>query len=140
MNIMGHKKQDGRLKTDDSYRSVPVPFRLAKQLLQHKTRQQQKFKDSVKMNRRGLKWSENGYMFLCKTYTPFVSTNLAKPLRQICDKYGLERFAPYALRRSFITMCNYNGMPATTLAEIMGHSTIETTFRFYSKITDQMKQ
>ena len=37
-------------------------------------------------------------------------------------------------------MCNYNGMPATTLAEIMGHSTIEMTFRFYSKITDQMKQ
>ena len=31
-------------------------------------------------------------------------------------------------------------MPATTLAEIMGHSTIEITFRFYSKITDQMKQ
>ena len=73
------------------------------------------------MKRKGRRWSENEYIFLCRTYTPYVSDSLVDPLIKICDKYGLERFSPYALRRTFATWCNYNGMSETTLTEIMGH-------------------
>lgn len=82
MNVIGHKKQDDGLKTDTSYRSVPVPLRLVNQLLQHKERQKQRFKNSVKMKRKGRKWSENEYIFLCRTYTPYVSDSLDDLLKK----------------------------------------------------------
>lgn len=122
MNKVGYKKQDDTLKTDDSYRCVPVTPRLEKQLFKHKENQKQRFKNSTKMKKKGKKWAENEYMFLGRCYEPYVPESLPKPLRQLCDKYGLERFAPYALRRSFATWCFENGMSETTLTEIMGHS------------------
>lgn len=139
MNIVSYKKQDGTLKTDDSYRCIPINSRLEKQLLKHKKNQKQKFKNSTKMKQRGKKWSENEYMFLGRCYTPYTSESLDKPLRKICDKYNLERFSPYALRRSFATWCFANGMSETTLTEIMGHSSFQTTHKFYVNITKKIK-
>ena len=139
MNKIGYKKQDDTLKTDDSYRCVPVNPRLANQLFKHKENQKQRLKSSIKMKKKGKKWSENEYMFLSRYYKPYIPESLPKPLRQLCDKYELERFSPYALRRSFATWCFENGMSETTLTEIMGHSTFETTHKFYVRVTKKTK-
>ena len=140
MEKIGFKRQDDTLKTDKSYRSVYIPSELVNQLLKHKENQKQRLKNSIKMKKKGKKWSENEYMFLSRYYKPYVPESLPKPLRQLCDKYGLERFAPYALRRSFATWCFEKGMSETILAETMGHSSFETTHKYYVRVTERAKQ
>ena len=137
---IGTERIDDTLKTDTSYRSIPISDRLIEQLLKHKENQKQRFRSSIKMKKKGRKWSENEYMFLSRTFKPYAPDTLSSALPELCDKYELERISPYGLRRSFATKCFESGVSETVLMEIMGHSTFQTTHQFYLQISDKVKQ
>ena len=132
--IIGHTRGDGRLKTPESYRTIPLNDRLKRRLLEHREKQQQLFKIYKK------KWNENEYMFLNQYRKPFVPENLSDNMRKFIKKYELERMTPYGLRHSFASFCSEKGMDQLVLMKIMGHSDFNTTQKYYISISNKRKK
>lgn len=132
--VIGHKRADGRLKTPESYRSIPLNFRLKRRLLEHKEKQKELFKVYHK------KWSENSYMFLNNIRKPYVPEKLSDNMRNFIDKYNLEHMTPYGLRHSFATFCSEQGMEQIVLMRLMGHSDFNTTQKYYICVSSKRKK
>lgn len=57
---IGHERKDDRLKTEESYRKIPINDRLMNNLLKHKEEQKLLFKNSRAIKKRNRKWAEKG--------------------------------------------------------------------------------
>lgn len=123
MEKIGLIRNDGTLKTENSYRKVPLSLypRLKQLLLEHKEKQQAIFKKSRAIKDKHRVWSEDEYVFLGRNYHPYVAESLAHGLQKIRDKYELEHVTPYGLRKSFASYWAEKGMKDTVLQAIMGH-------------------
>lgn len=121
-NIIGREKRLDKLKTDDSYRTVPMNPRLKQALLKHREEQKQRFKNSIKMKKKHRYWHEKEYVCLSKTYTPYLSCSLAKGMRGFCKKYNLKKVVPYSLRASFATINAERKVDKLALKTAMGHA------------------
>ena len=140
MEVIGHERRDDTLKNSQSYRRIPLTSRLKNILLKHKEIQHQTFKTSKAIKSQGRKWSENEYMFLNKSYRPFVTDTISSAMPKLCEKLGLEKITPYVLRHSFATFCFEQGMSEAVLMRLMGHSSMETTHKYYIRVTKKVKQ
>ncbi len=132
--IIAHIREYDTLKTDESYRKVPVHPRYRDILLKHKENQKELFK---KLH---LKWSEHTPIFLNRYHKPYVPENLAKPLRIFREKYKLEYLTPYGLRHSFATFLSEQGMRDIVLMKLMGHADFGTTQKYYIFVSDTRKK
>lgn len=137
---VGHDRRKDGLKTDTSYRSTKIPDRLISVLMKHKEEQKERFKNSIKMNKKKQRWSENEFVFLSRTFRPYVSDSLPKGLREIRKKYNLEKVTPYGLRHSFATFCSEKKMEPIVLSRIMGHSGTNMLNSVYIHVTDKRKE
>ncbi len=133
-NIIGHQRSDGRLKTPESYRRIPLNPRLKRRLLEHKEKQKKLFKYY------GMKWNENCYMFLNQYRKPYIPENLSDSMKSFIKKYQLEHMTPYGLRHSFATFCSEQGMDQIVLMRLMGHSNFDTTQKYYICVSSKRKQ
>lgn len=68
------------------------------------------------------------------------SANVNADIAKICDKAGIERIAAHAFRDLFATRCAEAKMPPETLKEIMGHTDIKMTYKYYIHVMDEQKQ
>ena len=66
MRIIGHEYRDDNLKTDESYRVIPIAPRLKDMLVKFKNEKMEICKKS------GKKWNESDYVFLNTEGTPYV--------------------------------------------------------------------
>lgn len=139
-NKIGHERRDDRLKTEESYRSIPINNKFAEKLLAHKEEQKKIFKTSKAIKNKNRKWTEDEYMFLSRTYMPYVSDTLSSALPKLCKKYNLEKVSPYVLRHSFATYCFEKGMKELTLMKIMAHASFETTHKYYIRVSKKIKE
>ncbi len=97
MQKIGNVRNNGTLKTDNSYRKIPlnIDHRLKQLLFEHKRKQQEIFKKSRAIKDKHRVWSEDEYVFLGRNYHPYVAESLAHGLQKIRNKYNLECVAPY---------------------------------------------
>lgn len=134
LNIIGHQRGDCDLKSDESYRDIPMHPRLKKLLLTIKAERMQQYKNL------GKKWREDDYVFLNQKDEPFISDSLSKKMPKFIKQYKLEHLTTYGLRHSFATLCSTLGMPPEVLHIIMGHSDFDTTRKYYIHITEERKR
>lgn len=134
-NVIGHESIDDGLKTDESYREIPMNKRLKKML------------EDIYNERKELRISQNKkfepekeYAFLNTEGGPFLPERLDKKLKAIMHKYNLEHMTVYGFRHSFATLMSENGMDKEVLREIMGHADFETTDFYYIFISDKRKK
>lgn len=134
-NVIGHESVDDGLKTDESYREIPMNSRLKKML------------EDIYNERKELRISQNKkfepekeYAFLNTEGGPFLPERLDKKLKSIMHKYNLEHMTVYGFRHSFATLMSENGMDKEVLREIMGHADFETTDFYYIFISDKRKK
>ena len=111
MKVIGHEYRDDSLKTEESYRTIPIAPRLKIMLIKLKEKKIQEYK------MQGKKWNNSEYVFLNTTGTPFVG-----------------------LRHSFATLNSEKGMDKEVLRELMGHSEFETTDFYYVHISEERKK
>lgn len=122
MDKIGNDRFDDTLKTDESYREIPLTLneRIKKLLLRHKEYQQELFKKARAIKDKHLKWNKEQYIFLSRTYKPYVPESLSQGLRNFRAKYNLKRVVtPYGLRRSFATYWAEKGMDDIFLQALM---------------------
>ena len=134
-NVIGHKYIDDDLKTDESYREIPMNGRLKSML--------QKIYDERKELRQKEKKifdPSKEHVFLNTIGTPYLPERLDKKLKSIIHKYRLEHMTVYGFRHSFATLMSENGMNKEVLREIMGHADFETTEFYYIYISEARKK
>lgn len=134
MNIIGHQCQDGDLKTEESYRSIPIAPRLRQMLINLKDEKLERYK------KEGKKWDESDYVFLNTIGGPFVPERLTTKMTKFIHRYKLEHMTVYGLRHSFATLNSEKGMDKEVLRELMGHAEFETTDFYYVHISEERKK
>lgn len=134
-NIIGHEYVDDELKTDESYREIPMSSRLKKMLQDiYNERKALREKEHKKFD------STKEHVFLNTIGTPYLPERLDKKLKSIITKYNLEHMTVYGFRRSFATLMSEKGMDKEVLSEIMGHADFQTTEFYYIFISDKRKK
>lgn len=132
--VIGHIRQYDRLKTDESYRKIPVHPRYRAILIKHRDNQKKLFKKLK------LEWSVHTPIFLNRYHKPYVPENLSKCLKKFREKYNLEYVTPYGLRHSFATFLSEQGMRDIVLMKLMGHADFGTTQKYYIFVSDMRKK
>lgn len=134
-NIIGHEYIDDDLKTDESYREIPMSSRLKKMLKAiYQERKELREKEHKKFD------PSKEHVFLNTVGTPYLPERLDKKLKSVIKKYNLEHMTVYGFRHSFATLMSENGMDKEVLREIMGHADFETTDFYYIYISDKRKK
>jgi len=134
-NIVGHEYIDDELKTDESYREIPMGIRLKKMFQDiYDERKSLREKEHKKFD------PSKEHVFLNTIGTPYLPERLDKKLKSIIHKYKLEHMTVYGFRHSFATFMSENGMDKEVLREIMGHADFETTDFYYIFISEERKK
>ena len=60
--------------------------------------------------------------------------NLRRNFRSLCDKADVPKDAFHSLRKACCTNLLEGGVAPHAVQKIMGHSSLETTIRYYSKV------
>lgn len=134
MKRIGWKKENGPLKTPESYRHLSIDLLIKDLLLKHKKKQKVEYKE------KGLSWSEKEYVFHNSTGTPFTPDILSKNFTKFVRRNNLPHIVKYGLRHSFASHCRNLGMSPEVLARLMGHTEYETTQKYYIHISSKQKK
>jgi len=82
----------------------------------------------------------DGYVFTTKSGQP-IDKHLDHIWRSALRKAGLRHRPSYQLRHTFASLCLQSGVAPGWLANVLGHSTLQTTFKHYARfIRDSTKE
>lgn len=79
---------------------------------------------------------ESDYIFLNDHGTPYEAGVFRRRLQRACKRAGVEQKPPYALRHYFGTKRAAAGLNQTVLAQVMGHTKLQTTSRYVAAVPD----
>jgi len=122
------------LKSDSSYRKIPINQNVINKLNIHKKTQKENklFYGPDYIDRNLIISKENGdYITPEKIYKEF------KSLLKIA---GLPDIRLHDLRHTYATLSLQEGVPAKVIQKTLGHASIQTTLDIYSHVTEQMYQ
>lgn len=74
----------------------------------------------------------DGYVFTTKSGQP-IDKHLDHVWRTALKKAGLRHRPSYQLRHTFASLCLESGVTPGWLANVLGHSTLQTTFKHYAR-------
>ena len=85
-------------------------------------------------------YEDNNLVFCQKDGKPLDPRNFIKIFKSIIKKAKLPEIRFHDLRHTFSTLSLEAGVPAKTIQDILGHSSISTTLDTYSHVTKQMQE
>ena len=80
------------------------------------------------------------FIFVNGHGTPYTAGTFRQRLERVCDRAGLPRRSPYALRHYFGTKQAGSGLNQTILAQVMGHTTVITTMRYVDEVPEYQQK
>lgn len=110
-------------KTKNSTRSIPLTKRCVLLLKELKIRQQ--------------KLSE--IVFCSKVGTHVSPRNYERTFQKICKKAGIDNCNTHTMRHSFATRLFEAGVPAKTISQLLGHSSVSFTLDTYTHVLPDTK-
>ena len=92
------------------------------------------------MKRQTEKHTSSTYIFLNGHGKPYTANIYRQRLERACERAGIEKRPPYALRHYFGTKRAGEGLNLAILAQVMGHGTVITTMRYVAKVPTYQQQ
>jgi integrase len=117
------------LKTKSSRRTIPIGEQTIQVLRDHNERQR------LQRIAAGNKWIDNGLIFTNNKGGPICASHMIQVFKRLLPP-GLPGIRFHDLRHSAASIMINNGIPATAVASILGHSKTSTTLNTYSHSTD----
>ncbi|MDX2378156.1 MAG: site-specific integrase [Acidimicrobiia bacterium] len=77
-------------------------------------------------------WPQTELMFPSPTGTLLDASNVRRDLKRICEAADVPVVGPNALRHSVASLLAYEGESPARVAQLLGHSTPATTWRYYT--------
>ena len=129
------KREGGSLVTTDtktfrSRRALNLPEQMMTTLLAHEQRQR------GERERRGARWSDNGFMFTTSRGSPIDQRNFYREFRRLCDQAELGHWHPHELRHSAASLMLALGVKLHVASQVLGHSSIRMTSNVYAHLLE----
>jgi integrase len=120
-----------KLKSKNSYRSIPVPKWLTAEITRHKKWHLTEMK----------KYSyKTELFFTSKKGGLYFENSVANMLKVFYRQVGVPYRSFHTYRHSFATLLSRNGVPIQTTSALLGHASIEDTAKYYINISDDEKR
>ncbi|WP_163554270.1 tyrosine-type recombinase/integrase [Candidatus Frankia alpina] len=121
-------------KTDRSHRKLPIPPRLVTILRRHRATQ------TAERTGLGDAWTETGLVFTSSVGTPLEPRNVNRRFEVLRRQADLPWLRLHDLRHAFASMLFAEGVPARTVMELLGHSTIQLTMNTYTHVMPETQR
>lgn len=118
-------------KSKCSNRTIPLSVEVVEELEKHKVRHQ------AEMMRRHY---DTNIIFSTDVGTYSSKSTIRKQLNKIYKEIGVPQHTFHSLRHTFATNLCRAGVPIERTSKLMGHSSIETTQKYYVKVNLEDKQ
>lgn len=123
----------GEPKTEKSKRVIPLLDEIIKMLEEHQKRQQIERQNSMGI------YQDSGFVLCNEIGEPLDPKTYQDFFKRMLKKAGLRDINFHALRHTFATRSLEKGIPAKTVSELLGHSSITITLDLYTHVTDELK-
>lgn len=121
-------------KSEKGKRSIPFPLWLYNEIMEAVKRSDEK-------KWAGSAWVENGLLFPSPNGQPQDRGYFAWNLKALCRRAGLPTyFTPYSLRYTYSSLLYLSGARDKTIADQMGHSSIDLTKDVYIEVFPMMQK
>lgn len=135
VRLYRNKPLVGPLKSDCSYRSLPIGADLVEVLERHRL-----WQDALKAQW-GSEWPSTGLIFTTMRGTVLDRHNVYRTMHRLCDQAGLSRFGTHSGRHTNLTNRCRDGQPIEVVAKYAGHSKPSVTQNIYRHVAqDEMRR
>ncbi|EGT4249726.1 TPA: site-specific integrase [Clostridioides difficile] len=124
---------EGKPKTKTSFRTVPIPSKLLKDIKEHK-----KFQLEEKL-KAGELYEDNDFMFATKLGNSIEPRNLVRNYTKSLEKANIEYRKFHALRHTYATRLFENGVQIKIIQVLLGHSSMKITSDTYTHVLPDEK-
>ena len=124
------------VKTENSYRVVPMLDKVVRILQEYKKKVQTEQEELAEL---GEGFKEDDFIFKTKYNHPITSEYLRKTCQGICESNNFRKVGIHELRHTFATRSIEAGIDLRVLQEILGHASYSTTADIYVHILGQVK-
>lgn len=124
------------VKTENSYRVVPMLDKVVKILQEYKKKVKAEQEELAEL---GEGFKEDDFIFKTKYNHPITSEYLRKTCQGICKSNNFRKVGIHELRHTFATRSIEAGIDLRVLQEILGHASYSTTADIYVHILGQVK-
>lgn len=124
----------GEPKTEKSKRTIPLLGELVSQLQKYKSEQ-----EIEKQNSYGA-YQDQGFVLCNELGQPLDPKTYQDFFKRMLKKAGIRDINFHGLRHTFATRALEKGIPAKTVSELLGHSTITITLDLYTHVTEDLKR
>ena len=124
------------VKTENSYRVVPMLDKVVRILQEYKEKVQAEQEELAEL---GEGFKEDDFIFKTKYNHPITSEYLRKTCQGICKSNNFRKVGIHELRHTFATRSIEAGIDLRVLQEILGHASYSTTADIYVHILGQAK-
>jgi integrase len=83
---------------------------------------------------------QSPFIFLSESGVPYTRYTLRDRFRRLAKSCGLKGFVPYSLRHTFASLQAAGGTETTSLAQLMGHSSVRTLQRYVVNTAKEHKE
>jgi integrase len=118
-------------KTDASKRKIAMNDAVVALLQSHRIAQ------SEEARLAGNQFLDKDFVFCTQTGEPVHPDNFYRSVTRVCEKAGLEKRGPHALRHTFATLLLEANVPHHVVSRILGHSSIRITVDIYGHLSDE---
>lgn len=124
------------VKTENSYRVVPMLDKVVRILQEYKKKVQAEQEELAEL---GEGFKDDDFIFKTKYNHPITSEYLRKTCQGICKINNFRKVGIHELRHTFATRSIEAGIDLRVLQEILGHASYSTTADIYVHILGQVK-
>lgn len=124
------------VKTENSYRVVPMLDKVVRILQEYKKKVQAEQEELAEL---GEGFKVDDFIFKTKYNHPITSEYLRKTCQGICKSNNFRKVGIHELRHTFATRSIEAGIDLRVLQEILGHASYSTTADIYVHILGQVK-
>lgn len=135
-NKVKRKRKVTDVKTENSYRVVPMLDKVVRILQEYKKKVQAEQEELAEL---GEGFKEDDFIFKTKYNHPITSEYLRKTCQGICKSNNFRKVGIHELRHTFATRSIEAGIDLRVLQEILGHASYSTTADIYVHILGQVK-
>ena len=136
LNKISRERKITDVKTETSYRVVPMLDKVVKLLKEYK---EEVIRQHEELAELGDEFKETDFIFKTKMNNPVTSEYLRKQCLRICESNNFRKVGIHELRHTFATRSIEAGIDLRVLQEILGHSNYSTTADIYVHVLGQVK-
>lgn len=131
--IVRYEVQETTPKTKNSFRTVPIPKNITKNLITYKKEQ------DIHISLIKEEYNNKYYVFCDKLGKPIDDKKPGRNLKSILTSINIETIKFHALRHTYATRLFELDVAPKTVQHLLGHADIETTMNIYTKVMPEQK-